>query len=114
MYTRGLLKCELGHGAQPRRGWRLAWYEPRRRVGVFLPTPLHRLARTIRELKWRIGVAWRAPTRERQDVFDLQRNQREKQKLASEFARGYLRGWEECIDAWAEAVATASPEEWRH
>ncbi len=114
MGARGILKCELGHGAEPRPGWRLAWYEPRRRVGVFFPAPLHLLARAIRELKWRIGVAWRAPTRERHEVFDLQRVQREQQKLAAEFARGYLRGWAECIDAWAEAVETASREGWHH
>jgi hypothetical protein len=114
MAARGILKCELGHGATPRHGWRLAWYEPRRRVGIFLPAPLHLLARAMRELKWRIGVACRAPTRERQDVFDLQRVEREKQKLAAEFARGYLRGWQECIDAWAEAVETATREGWKH
>jgi hypothetical protein len=114
MATRGILKFELGHSAEPRRGWRLAWYEPHRRVGVFFPVPLHWVARAVRELKWRIAVAWRAPTRERQDVFDLGRVERERQKLASEFARGYLRGWQECIDAWAEAVETASHEGWRH
>lgn len=114
MANRGLLKCELAHGAEPRRGWKLAWYEPRRRVGVFLPMPLHLVARAIRELKWRLALAWRAPTRERQDVFDLQRVQREEQKLATEFARGYLRGWQECIDAWAAAVETVTQEEWQH
>lgn len=114
MGRRGLLKWELGHGADPRHGWRLAWYEPRRRVGVFFPAPLHWIARAVRELKYRIATAWRAPTRERQDAFDLQRVERERQKLSSEFARGYLKGWQECIDAWAEAVETASREDWRH
>lgn len=114
MAKRGVLKCELEHGADPRRGWKLAWYEPRRHVGIFFPVPLHRIARAVRELKWRVAMAWRAPTRERQDVFDMQRVEREKQKLSSEFARGYLQGWQECIDAWAEAVESVSHEEWRH
>lgn len=114
MNKRGIIRCELGHGAEPPRGWRLAWYEPRKRVGVFYPAPLHLLARVWREFKWRFGVAWRAPTRERHDVFDLQRSQREKQKLAAEFARGYLRGWEECIEAWAEAANIVSQDAWRH
>jgi hypothetical protein len=111
---RGILKYELGHGAEPPRGWKLAWYEPRRHVGIFYPSPLHLVARALREFTWRIAVAWRAPTRERQDVFDVQRVQRERQKLASEFARGYLRGWQECVDAWAGAVETASTEKWQH
>lgn len=114
MAVRGLLQCELGHGAEPRRGWRLAWYDPRRRIGVFLPAPLHLLARAIRELKWRFIIAWRAPTRERHDVFDLQRVRREEEKLAAEFARGYLRGWQECIDAWAAAVEAVQQDEWQH
>lgn len=114
MSKRGAIKQELGHGAAPRRGWRLAWYEPRRRLGVFFPAPLHRVARAVRELKWRLGVARRAPTRERQDIFDLQRTHREKEKLAAEFARGYLRGWRECAEAWEEAIAALPEEGWRN
>lgn len=114
MTKRGILKHELGHGAAPRLGWKLAWYEPRRRVGVFFPTPLHRIARVLRELKWRVTVARLAPTRERQDVFDLERSRRERQKLSTEFTRGYLRGWQECIDAWDEVVKTLSEGGWRH
>jgi hypothetical protein len=115
MTTRGIVRCELGHGAEPRRGWRLAWYEPRRRVGVYLPAPLHFVARALREFKWRFGVAWHAPTRERQDVFDLQRDNRERQKLATEFTRGYLEGWQECIEAWREVVDTVEKQGgWSH
>lgn len=114
MAKRGILRDELGHGAEARRGWKLAWYEPRRRVGIFLPAPLHRLARAIRELKWRIAVALRAPTRERQDVFDLQRDHRERQKLAAEFTRGYLRGWQECLEAWEEISGSVAEEGWRN
>ncbi len=114
MPKQGVLKRELGHGAAPRRGWRLAWYEPRRRVGIFFPAPLHRIARAIREFKWRMAVALRAPTRERQDVFDLQRDHREQQKLAAEFTRGYLRGWQECIEAWDEVSKAVSEDGWRN
>lgn len=114
MGKRGILRHELGHGARPRRGWKLAWYEPRRRVGIFLPAPLHRMARALRELKWRIGVAWKAPTRERQDVFDLQRDHREQQKLATEYARGYLQGWQECLEAWEEVSKTLTEEGWQN
>lgn len=110
MAKRGVIRQELGHGAAPRKGWRMAWYEPRRRVGVFFPAPLHRIAGALRELKWRVEVARKAPTRERHEVFDVQRAYREEQKLAAEFARGYLRGWQECVDAW-EATAEARPEE---
>jgi hypothetical protein len=98
------LRRDLSHTANPPRGWRMAWYEPRRRVGVYFPAPLDRLARAWRELKWRVGVAWRAPTREEHDVFDLQRVQRERKKLASEYARGYLCGWQESFDACVEAI----------
>jgi hypothetical protein len=111
---RGLVRCELGHGMEPRRGWRLAWYEPRRRVGVFFPAPLHWMARAARELAWRLRLAWRAPTRERHDVFDLQRVHRERQKLAEEYARGYMQGWQECFDAWVETMDTVSGDELRN
>lgn len=112
MAAHGIVKCELGRGAVPRRGWRLAWYEPRRRVGVYLPAPLHLLARAWREFKYRCGVALHAPTRERQDFFDLQRDQRERHKLASEFSRGYLEGWQECIEAWREVVDIVEKRGW--
>jgi len=108
---RGMVRCDLGHGVQPPRGWRLAWYEPRRRVGVFFPAPLHWLARGLRELAWRMGVAWRAPTREKHDVFDLQRVYRDKQKLAGEYSRGYLQGWQECFDTWVETIDTVSDDD---
>ena len=114
MAAQGIVKCELGHGREPRRGWRLAWYEPRRRVGVYLPAPWHLAARAWREFKYRCGVAWRAPTRERQDLFDLQRDQRERHKLASEFSRGYLEGWQECIEGWREVVDIVEKRGWSH
>jgi len=107
---KGIVRCDLGHGAEPRRGWRLAWYEPRRRVGVFFPAPLHWLARAAREIAWRMGVAWRAPTREEHDIFDLQRVHRERQKFAAEYARGYLQGWQECSEAWLETIGDVTEE----
>lgn len=111
---KGLMRCELGHGAAPRRGWRMAWYEPRRRVGVFFPAPLHWLVRAIREFAWRMRLAWRAPTREQQDVFDLHRVQRERQKLAAEYARGYIQGWQECLAECIETLESADEDPWRN
>lgn len=110
----GLLKRELGHGREPRCGWRLAWYEPRRRVGVYYPAPFHLLARALREIHYRAGLAWRAPTREQHDIFDLQRVQREREKLAAEYSRGYLRGWQDSFDQWVEAIDLATVDEMKH
>lgn len=110
----GLLKCELGHGREPRRGWRLAWYEPRRRVGVYYPVPLHLVARALREFHYRAGLAWRAPTQEQRDIFDLQRVHRERERLAAEYSRGYLRGWQDCFDEWVETIEMVTADDLKH
>ena len=110
----GLVKRELGHGREPQRGWRLAWYEPRRRVGVYYPAPLHLLARALRELRYRAQLAWHAPTREQRDVFDLQRVHREREKLAAEYSRGYLRGWQDCFDEWVETIELVTADDQKH
>lgn len=104
MKRRGILGQELTFGAPIPRGWRLAWYEPRRRVGVYFPVGLNWLIRTGRELVWRANLAWSAPTRERHESEDLQRVFRERQRLAEEYAGGYLAGWQECMDACVEAM----------
>ncbi|HKW87571.1 MAG TPA: hypothetical protein VJN21_02325 [Candidatus Acidoferrales bacterium] len=108
------LKRELGHGREPRRGWRMAWYEPRRRVGVYFPAPLHLLARGLREFRYRVVLAWRAPTREQRDVLDLQRVHREREKLAAEYSRGYLCGWQECFEQWVETIELVTVDDLKH
>jgi hypothetical protein len=98
------LRREVSHGGRIPRGWQLAWYEPRRRVGVYFPVPLHWLFRAVREFAYRLQVAMRAPGFECEQVFELQRSHRERQHLADEFARGYMEGWHECFQACLTAV----------
>lgn len=57
-----LLRKEISRGGAIPRGWCLAWYEPRRRVGVYYPAPLHWVARTLLEIA--AGSAWRYRPRE--------------------------------------------------
>jgi len=104
MSARMKLRREVGRGGFIPSGWQLAWYEPRRRIGVYYPAPLHWLMRAVRELVYRLGVAVRAPGIERSQVFDMQRTHRERQRLADEYARGYLIGWRECFHACLEVV----------
>ena len=89
----------------------MAWYEPRRRVGRFLPAPLHAFARGWRELRYRVRLAWSAPPQECADVFAMQREHRERQRLAEEYARGYLNGWR---DSYRECLAVVESELSRH
>ena len=49
-------------------------------------------------------MALNAPSIERADIFDLARSHRERQKLAEEYSRGYLKGWRECFGACVQAV----------
>ena len=55
---------EVGHGGMIPRGWQMAWYEPRRRVGVYYPSPLHWMLRAMREIA-SIACAWRCARRNR-------------------------------------------------
>jgi len=80
-------------------GWRMAWYEPRRRVGVYFPAPLHMVCRALRELMYRWRAAVAAPAMEHAEIFEMQRAHRERERLADEYARGYLNGWRECFRA---------------
>lgn len=98
------LRREVGHGGIVPAGWRMAWYEPKRRVGIYFPRPLHWILRGLRELVYRAQVAWRAPRMERAEFFEMQRTHRERQRLAEEYARGYLNGWRECFQACLEVV----------
>ncbi len=49
MNTLPRFRKEVSHGGIIPRGWKLAWYEPRRRVGVYCPAPLHWIFRAARE-----------------------------------------------------------------
>ncbi len=98
------LRREGGHGATLPRGWQMAWYEPHRRVGVYYPAPLHWILRALREFRYRLRVALRAPRLERAHVIAMERTDHERQRLADEYARGYLAGWRECFHTCLEAV----------
>lgn len=104
MKTRFQVRREAGHGGAVPGGWRLAWYEPPRRVGIYYPAPLHWIVRGLRELSYRLRVALRAPRIERAQAFEMNRAHRDRQRLADEYARGYMRGWRECYDACLDAV----------
>jgi hypothetical protein len=98
------VRKEVTHGGVIPRGWQLAWYEPRRRVGVYYPAPLHWILRVTRELLHRARLAVRAPGIEHEEVFQMQRQHKERERLAEEYARGYLSGWRECFQTCLTAV----------
>lgn len=98
------LRREVGHGGIVPRGWQMAWYEPRRRMGVYYPAPLNWVLRALREFSYRLRVAVAAPGIERAQVFEMQRTHRERERLAEEYARGYMAGWRECFQACLDAV----------
>ena len=98
------IRKEVGHGGRIPRDWQMAWYEPRRRVGIYYPAPLNWLLRAMREISYRLRIALRAPRIECAQVFDMQRKHRERERLADEYARGYLAGWRECFQTCLDAV----------
>jgi hypothetical protein len=98
------VRREVSHGGSIPRGWQMAWYEPRRRVGVYYPAPLHLMLRALREIVHRVRMAVRAPGIERAEVFQMQRTHHERQRLAEEYARGYMAGWGECFQTCLSAV----------
>lgn len=98
------LRREVSHGGIIPRGWQMAWYEPRRRVGVYYPAPLHWIVRVLREFAYRLRAALQTPGIERAEIFQMQRTYRERQRLAEEYARGYMAGWRECFDVCLDAV----------
>lgn len=104
MKTRFLLRREAGHGGVIPSGWRMAWYEPPRRVGVYYPAPLHWVLRALREFSYRLRVSLHAPRIERAQAFEMNRAHHARQRLAEEYARGYMCGWRECYDACMDAV----------
>lgn len=104
MRVKRYVRREIAHGARIPRGWRIAWYEPKRRVGVYSPAPIHWILRVGREAVHRIRQAITAPSIERAEAVEMERQHRERQRLAEEYSRGYLTGWRECVDACLAAV----------
>jgi hypothetical protein len=98
------VRREVTHGGIVPRGWQMAWYEPRRRTGVYYPRPLNWLLRGLREFIYRVQLAVHAPRLECAQVFDMQRLHRERERLAAEYARGYVLGWRECFHACLDVV----------
>jgi hypothetical protein len=98
------LRKEVGNGRFVPRGWQMAWYEPRRRIGVNYPAPFNWVFRTRRDFGYRLQIALRAPGMEHAQVFEMQRRHRERERLADEYARGYMSGWQECFRACLDAV----------
>lgn len=104
MKTQFALRKEVSHGGVVPGGWRMAWYEPPRRVGVYYPAPLHWVLRALREFAYRLRVALHAPRIERAQAVEMNRIHRDRLRLADEYARGYMCGWRECYDACLDAV----------
>jgi hypothetical protein len=100
----GNLRFEKGLGQPAPRGYRKAWYEPRRYVEVYFPAPLHWLFRVCRELTHRVQLVLRAPKVEEIEALEMQQADRERQRLTEEFARGYLNGWRECFQNCLDAL----------
>ena len=97
-------KKEVSRGGVIPSGWRLAWYEPRRRVGVYYPPPLNWLMAALRELRYRLRIALRAPRIEAAQFFAMQRYHHQRQRMADEYASGYMAGWHECFQTCVEAI----------
>jgi hypothetical protein len=95
---------EVSRGGVIPRGWRMAWYEPRRRVGVYYPAPISWIVRALRELRYRLHIALRAPRIEAAQFFAMQRRHQQRQLMADEYARGYMAGWRECFQTCVEAI----------
>jgi hypothetical protein len=98
------LRKEVGHGGMVPRGWQMAWYEPRRRVGVYYPAPLHWIVRAMREFAYGLRLALRAPGIEGAQFLAMQQAHRERQRMTDEYARGYMAGWHECFQACVDAI----------
>jgi len=107
---------EVPQGGIAPTGWRMAWYEPQRQVEVHTAMPLHWLARTLREIRYRINVAVTAPAMDQEQALVLERAHKDRERLAEEYSNGYMAGWRECFDACLQAVEeeiTSADEVWR-
>lgn len=101
---RRMVRRDVPHGGPVPAGWRLAWYEPRRRVAVYGPVPLHWVLRFGRELFHRLRKVVATRGIERAEIADMQRKHAEQERLADEYSRGYLNGWRECFHACLTTV----------
>jgi hypothetical protein len=98
------LRREIARGGKIPRGWRLAWHEPRRGVGIYFPLPIQYFLRAAREILYRLRLALSAPTIENAQTLLDHHTHRERQRFADEYARGFLSGWHECFDTCMQAV----------
>ena len=98
------LRREIPLGGHIPTSWRMAWYEPRRRVGIYYPAPVHWLVRAWREIRNRLRSAWLAPSIEKAEAREMERLHEQRERLAEEYARGYLSGWRECFQTCIDAV----------
>ena len=96
-------KVEVGTGVVP-RGWHFGWYDLRRRVGACCPAPLQWCARAVRELAYRVQLAFAAPPLERAVLLEAQVTHRHRQLLAEGYASGYLAGWRECFEVCLQTL----------
>jgi hypothetical protein len=99
-----LVRREIAQGGRVPRGWRVAWYEPKRRIAVYSPILLHWVQRFGHELAFRVHKAMAARTVEQEEIAEMQRNLGERQRLAEEYSRGYLNGWRDCMDGCLAVV----------
>lgn len=104
MRMRRYLRREISSGGRIPCGWRIAWYEPKRRVGVYSPTPLNWILRVGREAVHRIRRTLGAPSIERAEAAEMEKQNHERHRLAAEYSRGYMTGWREGLDACLAAV----------
>jgi hypothetical protein len=103
-------------GGRVRSGWRMAWDDPRRRVGMYTATPLHWVACMLQEFRYRVNIAVTAPSIERARACELQRAHQDRERLAEEYSKGYVAGWHECFEACLQAVEeeiTSADEVWK-
>lgn len=104
MRLKRYVRREIVRGARIPRGWRIAWYEPKRRVGVYSPAPLHWILRVGREAVHRIRHAIAAPAIEHAEAVEMERRHGERQRLSEEYSRGYLTAWRDCVRVCQAAV----------
>lgn len=77
---------------------------PRRGVRAFYRARLHWFTKGFCEVVCRVRLALGAPSIESAQVLDSQRRHCERQRLAEEYAQGYMAGWRECFETCLEAV----------
>lgn len=99
-----LLRKEVTYGEKVPRAYRMAWHEPRRNVAIYCPVPLHWVVRRWRELRSRLGGVPGSPRTDQKKTLEAQPLERERQRLAEEFGRGYLVGWRECFQVCLNAI----------